>query len=102
MSMTEETETKVPPAPKKKAKKPAARRGAPSAPKQEKADPYAGMTAQECCAGCNRAACAISHEAYCAHPYKGGLHPHQMDDADALARASAAKKKLRNQKIEVS
>jgi len=62
---------------------------------------YAGISAHQCCAGCNAERCVITTVGVCGHPYKANLHnagpktkarvlqvkkllKHQMIDADKL------------------
>lgn len=85
MTMTEETQIKVPAKKKQKKRK---------APKDDK---FVGMTVKDCCHGCNVDACVISGKPYCAHPRKGGLHPAEMHDHGAMTRRKDAEKRLRDQ-----
>jgi len=64
--------------------------------------PYAGLTSNACAAACDAKGCAISLKPYCAHPTKGGLHPSQMSDPAALARADAARAELDRDGLEAA
>jgi hypothetical protein len=60
----------------------------------QRAGPFAGMTQMNCCDGCRPDFCVISEMAYCAHPYKGGLHRVSQTNPAALARLNGAKEFL--------
>jgi hypothetical protein len=100
--MTDTAPTEAPKKPAKKAKKkrafPRARieQAAVKAPSQ-----FAGISANECCDGCNKDGCVISGDFYCAHPMKGGLQAEQMNDPAALKRFARAKAALKNQMIDL-
>lgn len=89
------------PAPKKKRKVKKARAKTPAAAKPVKAEGvYVGMTVSMCCKGCNAEACVISQQPYCAHPRKGGLQAHQMQDQSALRRLREAQRVLGEQLLD--
>ena len=69
---------------------------APKVPSQ-----FAGISANECCDGCNKDGCVISGSFYCAHPMKGGLQAEQMNDPEALKRFARAKAALKDQMIDL-
>ena len=103
-----ETQNETPvEAPKKKTVKKAKKRrpfkhtrieekAAPKVPSQ-----FAGISANECCDGCNKDGCVISGSFYCAHPMKGGLQNTEMNDPEALKRFARAKAALKDQMIDL-
>ncbi len=67
-----------------------------AAPEYKVAAPeFAGLTATECCDGCNETKCVISGKPYCAHPLKGGLHAIQKTQPDTMKRFNRAVSTLR-------
>lgn len=68
----------------------------------EPATPYAGLTRTACAAACNATGCAISGKGYCAHPFKGALHPSDMSSPAALARLDAARAELDRDGLEAA
>ncbi len=93
-------------APKKKTVKKARKKRAFPRARIEAAAPkvpsqFAGISANECCDGCNKDGCVISGSFYCAHPMKGGLQNTEMNDPEALKRFSRAKAALKDQMIDL-
>ena len=91
---------------KKPGRKPGKKRAFPRARIEGKATalapaPFDGISANECCDGCNADKCEISGSFYCAHPFKGGLQAAQMNDPEALRRFNRAKAVLKNQMIDL-
>lgn len=95
MSLTE-TPSITPTKPRRARRK---KRAAPAKPKP--AVGYAGLTANDCAAGCNATGCIISGRPYCGHPFKGGLQGRDMQNDAAVARFEAAKKTLGKAKVKV-
>lgn len=98
MTNIENTEVKAP-AVKKKRK--VAKRAAPAPKPKAEASPFAGLTVNDCCKGCNVDGCVISGKSYCAHPRKGGLHAAEMHDDSAMRRRRSAERYLGNLKLVV-
>jgi hypothetical protein len=93
-------------APKKKIVKKARKKRAFPRARIEAAAPkvtsqFSGISANECCDGCNKDGCVISGSFYCAHPMKGSLQAEQMNDPEALKRFSRAKGALKDQMIDL-
>jgi hypothetical protein len=66
-------------------------------------DEFPGMTANDCCQACYASGgkhCAITHEAFCGHPMKGGIQSKHMLVAEIVARYNRAKTKLAHMKID--
>jgi uncharacterized protein CbrC (UPF0167 family) len=102
---TDRTETPAA-APKKPVKKAKKKRAFPRMRIEEKAatkvpSQFSGISANECCDGCNKDGCVISGSFYCAHPMKGGLQAEQMNDPEALKRFARAKAALKDQMIDL-
>jgi len=97
--MTDTTTNEVK-APAVKKKRKVAKRAASPTTRTE-ASPFAGLTVNDCCKGCNVNGCVISGKSYCAHPRKGGLHAAEMHDDGAMRRRRSAERYLGNQKLVV-
>jgi hypothetical protein len=64
------------------------------------ADQFEGLTRTACAAACSADGCVISGKGYCAHPYKGGLHPRDMQSKTALASIGDARDYLSRANLE--
>ena len=93
MSMTDDL-TIAPGEPKKRIKK--KRKIVPKAKRTQLAKDYwlAGMTHLKCAEGCRPDRCVVSHRPYCAHPFKGGLQPIDLNNREALDRLNETKEFL--------
>lgn len=98
MSLTESPSTTTTPKPRRKTRR--KKRAAPAKPKP--AVGCAGLTANDCAAGCNATGCIISGRPYCGHPFKGGLQGRDMQNDAAVARVETAKKTLGKAKVKVA
>lgn len=64
---------------------------------------FEGISAKDCCDSCYASKgqrCAITHDAICGHPLKGGIQSRDMMKADVVDRFQKAKKILAHAKIE--
>lgn len=93
MSMTET------PAPAAKPKRKRAHKAAAPPPKAPSI--FAGLTATDCCDGCNEKKCVISGMNVCAHPMKGGLQSAMLSNPEVMKRHGAAKRMLAHAKIDL-
>ena len=71
----------------------------PKAAAAEPPDEFAGLTARDCCTGCNEKKCVITSAPFCGHPYKAS---HPGAEPNVQRRIAAAKKALAHQKIEAA
>lgn len=96
----ENDEAPVAPVKKTVKKRKAKKRAALAAVPKSDTGPYAGLTVAACCKACGIDGCVISGKPYCAHPRKGGLHPEEMHDPDAMRRAQGAQRLLGEQLLD--
>lgn len=98
MSEMETPSTPKPPRARKPRRKRRPAVKPPADPK--KPDPFAGLTANECPAGCRATGCVITGNARCGHPRKGGLQGREMHDYAVVERFAEARKKLLHASID--